>query len=107
MCKQRKEPAIDGKWTFIKCYIDYISYIFDRNFIFSVSKHFSTKVHILLKPALSFDAYLSIRELKRYDWCMDIEVSPPPADWISSLSLCVQLLAKACKSKNLLDIHTA
>lgn len=37
---------------------------------------------------------------------MDIEVSPP-ADWISSLSLCAQLLSKACESKNFLDIHTA
>lgn len=37
---------------------------------------------------------------------MNIEVSCP-ADWFSSLSLCTQLLQKACESKNLLDLHTA
>ncbi|KAI9341842.1 hypothetical protein BD770DRAFT_296203, partial [Pilaira anomala] len=39
-------------------------------------------------------------------WCMDIEVSPP-ADWTSSLTLCGQLLVKACVSNNLLGMHTA
>ncbi|KAI9261772.1 hypothetical protein EDC94DRAFT_608837 [Helicostylum pulchrum] len=81
-------------------------YKFDRNFTSSVSKYFSSKVHTLLKPILSFDAYLPTKGLNCYDWCMDIEVSPP-VDWKSSLTLCAKILTKACESKNLLDIHTA
>jgi hypothetical protein len=81
-------------------------YIFDRNSTFSVSKYFPTKVHTLLTPTLSFDAYFLTEGLNCYSWCMNIEVSRP-ADWLSSLSLCAQLLQKACESKNLLDLHTA
>lgn len=80
-------------------------YKFDRDFSTSVSKYFSTKVHTILKPTLSFDAYLPTRDLNCYDWCMDIEV-PPPADYITSITLCADLLTKACDSKNYLDIHT-
>ncbi|KAI8882113.1 hypothetical protein K501DRAFT_251935 [Backusella circina FSU 941] len=72
----------------------------------SVSKYFPTKVHTMLKPTLSFDTYHPTRGLNCYDWCLDIEVSPP-ADWTSSLTLCTQSLVKACGSKNLLDMHTA
>lgn len=82
------------------------TYIFDRHIKSFVSKYFSTKDHTSLKPTLSFDAYLLPRELNCYDWCMDIDVSPP-IGWISLLSLCAQLLAKVCEPKNLLDIHTA
>ncbi|KAI8966941.1 hypothetical protein BDF20DRAFT_797804, partial [Mycotypha africana] len=39
-------------------------------------------------------------------WCRNIEVSRP-VDWVSSLSLCAQLLQKASESKNLVDLHTA
>ncbi|KAG1411751.1 hypothetical protein G6F58_008395 [Rhizopus delemar] len=81
-------------------------YTFDRNFASSVSKYFSTKIHTTLKPTLSFDAYLPKRGLSCYDSCMSIEVSPP-VDWVFSLTLCAELLTKACKSKNHLDIHTA
>ena len=81
-------------------------YKFDRDFASSVSKYFSSKVHTLLKPILSFDVYLPVKGLNCYDWCMEIEVSPP-VDWISSITLCTELLTKACESKNLLDIHTA
>lgn len=81
-------------------------YIFDRDSTSSVSKYFSTKVHTMLKPTLAFDAYLPPKGLNCYDWCMDLEVSPP-VDWTSSLTLCAQLLLKACDSKNLLDTHTA
>ncbi|RCH80281.1 hypothetical protein CU097_003269, partial [Rhizopus azygosporus] len=80
-------------------------YKFDRDFASSVSKYFSSKVHTLLKPILSFDVYLPAKGLNCYDWCMKIEVSPP-VDWISSITLCIELLTKACESKNLLDIHT-
>ncbi|KAL9549013.1 hypothetical protein MBANPS3_005425 [Mucor bainieri] len=69
-------------------------YLFDRNSAFSVSKYFSTKVHILLTPTLSFDAYFLTEGLDCYRWCMNIEVSRP-ADWFSSLSLCAQLLQEA------------
>ncbi|KAI8880659.1 hypothetical protein K501DRAFT_324882 [Backusella circina FSU 941] len=82
------------------------TYIFDRDSTSSVSKYFPTKVHTMLKPTLSFDTYHPTRGLNCYDWCMDIEVSPP-ADWTSSLTLCTQSLVKACGSKNLLDMHTA
>ncbi|OAC98167.1 hypothetical protein MUCCIDRAFT_115687 [Mucor lusitanicus CBS 277.49] len=81
-------------------------YIFDRNSAFSISKYFSTKVHTLLAPTLSFDAYFLTEGLNCYRWCMNIEVSRP-ADWFSSLSLCTQFLQEACESKNLLDLHTA
>ncbi|CAO3703716.1 unnamed protein product, partial [Rhizopus stolonifer] len=81
-------------------------YIFDKNFASSVSKYFSTKIHMSLKPNLSFDAYFPTRGLNCYDWCLKIEASPL-VDWISSLSLCAELLTKACESKNHLDIHTA
>lgn len=82
------------------------AYIFDRNFASSVSKYFSTKSHITLKPTLSFDAYLPTRGLNCYDWCMSIEASPS-VDWISSLPLYADLLTKACEPKNHLDIHSA
>ncbi|CEP12730.1 hypothetical protein [Parasitella parasitica] len=81
-------------------------YMFDSNSAFSVSKYFPTKVHTLLTPTLSFDAYSLTEGLNCYRWCVNIEVSRP-ADWFSSLSLCAQLLQEACESKNLLDLHTA
>lgn len=81
-------------------------YIFDRNFSSSVSKYFSTQVHTMLNPTLSFDAYLPTRGLNCYNWCMDIEVSPP-ADYITSITLCADLLKEACDNKYFLDIHTA
>ncbi|KAI7890345.1 uncharacterized protein EV154DRAFT_552377, partial [Mucor mucedo] len=34
-------------------------------------------------------------------------MSPPPNDWSSALSLCAQSLTIACKSGNILDMHTA
>lgn len=81
-------------------------YKFDRDFSSSVSKYFSTKVHTMLKPTLSFNAYLSTIGLNCYVWCLDIKVSPP-VDYITSITLCADLLKKACDSKNILDIHTA
>lgn len=81
-------------------------YKFDRNFSSSISKYFSTQVHTMLKPTLFFDDYLPKKGLNCYDWCMDIEVSPP-VDYITSITLCADLLKKACDSKNFLDIHTA
>ncbi|CEI93008.1 hypothetical protein RMCBS344292_07253 [Rhizopus microsporus] len=52
-------------------------YKLDRDFASSVSKYFSSKVHTLLKPILSFDVYLPTKGLNCYDWCVKIEVSPP------------------------------
>ncbi|KAI7895630.1 uncharacterized protein EV154DRAFT_598927 [Mucor mucedo] len=66
-------------------------YIFDRNSTLSVSKYFPSKVHTMLTPTLSFDAYFLAEGLDCYNWCMDIEISRP-ADWFSSLSLCAKFV---------------
>ncbi|KAI8083390.1 uncharacterized protein B0P05DRAFT_537110 [Gilbertella persicaria] len=81
-------------------------YLFDKNLALSVTKYFTNAIHNVVKPSLSFEAYLPPRGVRCYDWCMNIEASPP-SDWISSLALCGKMLSDACESKNLLDIHTA
>jgi hypothetical protein len=80
--------------------------LFDKNYASSISKHFTLAVHNALKPSLLFETYHPERGIRRYDWCMSIEESPPP-DWLSSLTLCVKILNDACESKNILDIHAA
>jgi hypothetical protein len=81
-------------------------YKIDRNFEDSVSKYFSTKIHSLLKPSFSFDGYLPKRGSNCYDWCLQLEMSPPD-DWMSSMSLCARMLTEACQSNNILDMHTS
>ncbi|KAG2206490.1 hypothetical protein INT47_008507 [Mucor saturninus] len=81
-------------------------YKFDKNFSSSVSKYFSAKVHQSLKSIANLNDYLPPPGLKSYDWCLEIEQSPPD-DWLSSVTLSADLLVKACASKNFIDIHTA
>ncbi|KAI8875860.1 hypothetical protein K501DRAFT_201728 [Backusella circina FSU 941] len=81
-------------------------YVFDKNSVFSVSKYFPDNVHNAIKPTLFFGTYTPTKDLDCYDWCLQIEACPP-VDWPSSLSLCAELLTKACKSGNILDMHTA
>jgi hypothetical protein len=61
-------------------------YKFEREFTSSASKYFSTNIYTILKPTLSFNAYLPTGGLDCYDWCMNIKVSPP-VDWITAMTL--------------------
>ncbi|CEP17990.1 hypothetical protein, partial, partial [Parasitella parasitica] len=81
-------------------------YVFDKNPAFSVSKYLPDNDHNAIKPTLFFGTYTSTKDLECYDWCLQTEACPP-VDWPSSLSLCAELLTKACKSGNILDMHTA
>ncbi|CAO3703196.1 unnamed protein product [Rhizopus stolonifer] len=81
-------------------------YLFDKSLAFSVSKYFTIAVHNTIRSSLTFEAYLPPRGIRCYEWCINIEASPP-TDWLSSLTLCGKMLSDACESNNLLDIHTA
>lgn len=81
-------------------------YLFHKNYASSVSKYFTIAVHNALKPLILFKAYYSKSGTLYYDWRMSIEESPFN-DWLFFLALCVKMLNNACKSKNILDVHTA
>ncbi|KAI9473812.1 MAG: hypothetical protein EXX96DRAFT_621443 [Benjaminiella poitrasii] len=62
---------------------------------------------LVLNDIYLFDKNLALSvSIQCYDWCMNIEASPP-SDWLSSLKLCGKIMTDACESNNLLDIHTA
>ena len=72
-------------------------YIFDRNFVSSDSKCFSTKIHITLKPTLSLMP-ISLKEVLTVmirAWVLK-HLLPLTG---SPLTICAELLTKACESK--------
>ncbi|KAG2214307.1 hypothetical protein INT47_000863 [Mucor saturninus] len=81
-------------------------YLFDKDSSFSVSKYFHSHVHNAIKPTLFFGSNTINKGLDCYNWCTQLETCPP-VDWLPSLTLCAEFLTSACKSGNVLDVHTA
>jgi hypothetical protein len=81
-------------------------YLFDQAYTTSTSRYFSVAAHNAIRSLISFESYHARKGQLCHDWCLRIERSPP-ADWLSSMTLCAKFLSEAYASKNILDIHTA